>query len=138
MEITGKVIKILDAQSFISQRTGDTYVKNQFVIETQGQYPKKVAFTVMGEEKFKAMNIVVGGNYNISFDVESREWKEKWFTEASAWKAVSMDGQQAPAQQPAAAVSTTATTQTAVPQQAAPAPQPQQQADGGGADDLPF
>lgn len=134
MEITGKVIKILDAQSFVSQRTGDTYVKNQFVIETGGQYPKKVAFTVMGEDKFKAMNIVVGGTYNVSFDVESREWKEKWFTECSAWKAVSMDGQQATqalAQQPAM-------TQNAVPQQAAPSPQPQQQADGGGADDLPF
>lgn len=131
MEITGKVIKILDTQSFVSQRTGETYVKNQFVIETGGQYPKKVAFTVMGEDKFKAMNIIVGGTYNVSFDVESREWKEKWFTECSAWKAVSMDGQQAPAQQPT-------TTQTAAPQQAAPSPQPQQQADGGGADDLPF
>lgn len=136
MEITGKVIKILDAQSFISQRTGDTYVKNQFVIETQGQYPKKVAFTVMGEDKFKAMNIVVGGTYNVSFDVESREWKEKWFTEASAWKAVCLDGQQqAPVQQP----------QTAAPAaKPAPAPatqpQPQTEESGGGenADDLPF
>lgn len=136
MEITVKVIAILDAQRFTSQRTGNEYIKNTFVGETQGQYPKKIAFSVMGEDKFKQMNIVVGGNYNVSFDVESREWQQKWFTEASAWKAVCLDGQQqAPVQQP----------QTAAPAAKpapAPAPQPQQQTEesGGGenADDMPF
>lgn len=136
MEITVKVIAILDAQRFTSQRTGNEYIKNTFVGETQGQYPKKIAFSVMGEDKFKQMNIVVGGNYNVSFDVESREWQQKWFTEASAWKAVCLDGQQqAQVQQP----------QTAAPAaKPAPAPaaqpQPQTEESGGGenADDLPF
>ena len=91
----------------------------------------------MGEDKFKQMNIVVGGNYNVSFDVESREWQQKWFTEASAWKAVCLDGQQqAPVQQPQTAA-------TAAKPAPTPAPQPQQQQEeenGGGenADDLPF
>lgn len=91
MEITGKVVKILTPQRFVSQRNGNEYVRNTFVIETSGQYVKKVAFSVMGEEKFAQMGIEEGKSYAVSFDVESREWHDKWFTECVAWKAVSLD-----------------------------------------------
>lgn len=95
MEIQGKIISVLKPQRFVSQKNGNEYVTTVFVIETQGQYPKKVAMKVMGEDKFKQMGIVMGGTYNVSFDVESREWQGKWFTECQAWRAVRMDGQQA-------------------------------------------
>ena len=126
MEISGKVVAILEPQSFVSQKNGNTYVTNVFIIETQGQYPKKVAFKVMGEDKFKQMQIVVGGFYNVSFDVESREWQGKWFTECQAWRAVRMDGQQQ-------------AQQSAVPN-AKPSEQAvtQQQNGSQGSDDLPF
>ena len=98
MEIQVKIIKVLETQSFTSQKTGNVYVKNTFVGATQGQYPKNIAFAVMGEDKFAQMGIVVGGTYNVSFDVESREWNGKWFTEASAWRARRIDSvQQHPA-----------------------------------------
>ena len=68
----------------------------------------------MGADKFNAMNIAIGGTYTVSFDVESREWNGKYFTECSAWKAVNLDaGQSAQTQQPAAQAPT-----------AAPAPEP--------------
>ena len=100
MEISVKIIKILDAQSFNS-KNGEITIKNTFVGETQGQYPKNIAFSVLGEDKFNQMGIVVGGQYNVSFDVESREWQGKWFTECKAWKAVRVDGVQQSAAQPA-------------------------------------
>ena len=106
MEITGKIVKILDAQRFTSKKDGSEIVKNAFVIETQGQYPKTICFSVIGEEKFKQMSLVVGNVYNVSFDAESREWNSKFFTELTAWKAVNLDaGQSAQTQQPAAAPS---------------------------------
>lgn len=122
-DITGKVIAILEPQRFVSSKNGNEYVTTVFVIETQGQYPKKVAFKVMGEDKFKQMGIVMGGIYNVSFDVESREWQGKWFTECQAWKTQRMDGTQE--QRPQAATQTQ--------QQPAPAP-----AQGDGSDNLPF
>lgn len=94
MEIQVKIIKVLETQSFTSQKTGNVYVKNIFVGQTQGVYPKNIAFAVMGEDKFAQMCIVVGGTYNVSFDVESREWNGKWFTEASAWRVQRIDGVQ--------------------------------------------
>ena len=103
LEITGKVIKILEPQRFTSKKDGSEIVKNFFVIETQGQYPKTICFSVIGEEKFKQMSLVVGNVYNVSFDAESREWNSKFFTDLSAWKAVNLDaGQSAQTQQQAA------------------------------------
>lgn len=126
MEITVKIEKILEPQSFVSKTNGNTYVTHVFVGEiTNTQYPRIVAFKVMGDDRMRNMGIVVGGTYNISFDVESREWNGKYFTECQAWKAVRIDGQPQPQAQQ-------------VPQ---PTPQPQttqapQQAED--ADDLPF
>lgn len=125
MEITGKVISILEPQKFTSKKDGSEIVKHFFVIETQGQYPKKIAFSVLGQDKFNQMGLVVGGTYNVSFDVESREWQGKWFSDVSAWRAIRTDGQQAA--QPAA---------SPVPNAQ---PAPAQDAQGGdNGDDLPF
>lgn len=125
MEITVKIEKILEPQSFVSKTNGNTYVTHVFVGEiTNTQYPRIVAFKVLGDDRMRNMGIVVGGTYNISFDVESREWNGKYFTECQAWRAVRVDNQQ---QQ----------------QASAPAPQPQptaQQANNNNnnADDVPF
>ena len=102
MEIQITILKILETQKFVSKKDGSEIVKNVFIGTTQGQYPKKIAFTVMGEDKFNGMGIVVDGTYTVSFDVESREWNGKWFTEASAWKAVRIDGAQGQQQAPQA------------------------------------
>lgn len=134
MEITGKVIKILEPQRFTSKKDGSEIVKNFFVIETQGQYPKKIAFSVMGAEKFAQMGLVVDGVYNVSFDVESREWQGKWFSDVSAWRAVRTDGQTQTAQAPAAP----APTPTQAPANGvSPFPAADAQPKGGD-DDLPF
>ena len=100
MEIQITILKILETQKFVSKKDGSEIVKNVFIGTTQGQYPKKIAFTVMGDDKFNGMGIVVDGTYAVSFDVESREWNGKWFTEASAWKAVRIDGAQGHQQAP--------------------------------------
>lgn len=94
MDITGSCISILEPQVFQSKRDGGRVAKYSFVIDTGGQYAKRVCFHVFGDEKFKQMQLVVGKTYAISFDVESREWNGKWFTECTAWKCVLLDGSQ--------------------------------------------
>lgn len=112
LEITGKVMNVLPTQSG-NGKNGE-WVKNFFVIQTHGEYPKNICFSVMGKEKWEKMNIQVGMTYNVSFDVESREWNGKYFTDLSAWKAVNLNGgQNGQTQQSAPAAPT-----------AAPSPQP--------------
>lgn len=133
MEIQGKVIAILEPRRFVSSKNGNEYVTTVFVIETPGQYPKKVAMKVMGEDKFKQMGIVMGGTYNVSFDVESREWNGKWFTECQAWRTQRVDGTQEQPQQ-----ADTHTTRKPSPAHAQ-SPLPENNGgDGDGSDNLPF
>ena len=49
MEITGKVVSLLETITGVS-RTGNQWQKKEFVIETVGQYPKKVCFTLFGDK----------------------------------------------------------------------------------------
>ena len=101
MEITGKVTKILETQKFISSKTGKEIIRNMFVIEIEnGQYPYIIAFTVMGAERFAQMGIVVGNVYNISFDLRSREYQGKYYTDVEAWKAINITGVQTQVQRP--------------------------------------
>ena len=133
-DITGKVIAILEQQRIVSKKNGNEYVTTVFVIETQGQYPKKVAMKVMGEDKFKQMGIVMGGTYNVSFDVESREWKGKYYTECQAWRTQRVDGTQEQPQQAA-----TQTAQKPAPAHAQnPLPENNGGSDGEQNVDLPF
>lgn len=91
MEIQVKIAKILESQSFVSKKNGLTYVKHHFLGVTGGQYPKQIAFSVMGDDKWKEMAVVVGKEYVVSFDVTSREWQGKWFTDVSCWRCVAVD-----------------------------------------------
>lgn len=92
MELQVKVIEILEQRSYVSKKDGSTIVTNAFVGETGGQYPRKVKFDVTGEETFNKMGIMVGGVFSVSFDVSSREWCGKWYTNLNAWRAMKIDG----------------------------------------------
>lgn len=92
MDITGTVITILPEQRF-NGKNGEV-VKNQFVIEHGGQYKKKAVFGVLGEDRWKQMNVVQGADVQVSFDVDAREWNGKWFGELMAWRVQNVSGQQ--------------------------------------------
>jgi len=84
LEIEGKLIKILPELS--GQGQFGTWVKQEFVIETREQYPKKACFTAWGDKADMIKRLVEGEDVKVSFNVESREFKEKWFTDLKAWK----------------------------------------------------
>ena len=44
MDLTGKVIAIMQPRSGVSQRTGNQWMTQEYVIEVPGQYPKKMLF----------------------------------------------------------------------------------------------
>jgi len=68
----------------------DNKKKGGFVIETEGKYPKKVAFTVF-ETKLPTISLLAKGDkVEVDATVESREWNEKWFTDVIAQNVVSL------------------------------------------------
>lgn len=85
MELTGKVIAVLEPRSGVS-KTGNNWKVQEYVIETHDQYPRKMCFDVFGEEKINQFNIQIGEEITVSFDVDAREWQGRWFNSIRAWK----------------------------------------------------
>lgn len=86
MEITGKIITVLEARSGQSKTTGNTWMSQEYVIETSEQYPKRVCFNVFGEDKIRQFNIQVGQELTVSFDINAREYQGRWYNDVRAWK----------------------------------------------------
>lgn len=85
MEIEGKIIQELPMQSGVS-KAGNPWKKREWVLETFGSYPRKVKFHVFGD-RADTMNIEVGNSYTLSFDLESREFNGRWYTDVSVYQA---------------------------------------------------
>lgn len=159
MEIRGRIIQGLSLQSGTSA-AGRAWKKQEFVLETFDQYPRKVVFTIFGDKVDQLAPTFTdamqkGMDVTVSFDLESRSFMgrdgvERWSTEVRPWKIVDTNTIQAPGydaqaggfapvqaqyapQQPAAQFQQP---QPAVPQY--PAAQPAAPAAESGTDDLPF
>lgn len=85
MEITGKLIQKLPVQSGVSS-SGNNWSKAEFVIETVEQYPKKVCSNLWGERARALDQFQLGDLITVSFDLESREYNGRWYTDVKAWK----------------------------------------------------
>ena len=83
MEITGTIIQILPEVGGTG-KTGNPWRKQDYILETKDQYPKKICFNAWGE-KIDQFALQAGDEATVSFDIESREYNGRWFTEVKAW-----------------------------------------------------
>ena len=83
MQLVAKVIQLLPLQTGTGKN--GTWKKQDMVVETEGQYPKKVCISVWGD-KINPSHLAVGNKLKIDFDVESREYNSRWYTDVKAWK----------------------------------------------------
>lgn len=99
-----------------TSRNGNNWMKQEYVLETNEAYPKKVHFDFFGE-RANQYNFEVGDVILLSFDIESREYNGRWYTDIRGWKAEKVDPN-------AAGASVTGTPVTTLASAAAPAPAP--------------
>lgn len=103
MEIKGTLTHIGDLVEGNGQK--GPWKKQIFVIQTQEQYPKNVALLAWNERCNDVDALNLGDVISVSFDIESREFNGKWYTDLKAWKiqganAAAPQAAQAPAPQP--------------------------------------
>ena len=85
MEFEGIVFKKLTPTSGTSQR-GEWHRQDVvFEVVSQSPYPRKVCVTFFNKQD-EVARLTVGAKYIVSFDIESREFKERWYTDIRAWK----------------------------------------------------
>ena len=83
MEVTGIIIKKFDRLSGVS-KAGNNWSKQEYVLETQEAYPKKIFFSFFGD-RADQFPLEVGDNVRLSFDIESHEYKGRWVKSISGW-----------------------------------------------------
>ena len=142
MDLTGKVIAILEPRSGVSQRTGNPWMTQEYVIEVPGQFPRKMVFNIFGEDRIKQFNIQMGEDITVQFDIDAREYNGRFYNDIRAYNI--LRGAAVP---PAtgAPVGGAPVTSPFPPQQpmggadaTAPFPPAQEPAGEGSTDDLPF
>lgn len=86
MEITGKIIVVLPESSGVS-KANKPWKKREYVLETlDGQFPQKIHFDFFGE-RADQYPLQVGQVIKLSFDINSREYNGRWYTNISGWRA---------------------------------------------------
>ena len=102
MDITGRIIAVMEKRSGQSQRSGNTWASQDYVLETQEQYPRRCLFNVFGEDKINEYNLQIGSEVTVSFDINAREYNGRWYNDVRAWRVV--PAQAAPFAAPEAAI----------------------------------
>lgn len=93
----GTVTKILDQQSGISAND-KAWTKQEFVIQTEGEYPKSICFALFGEKCNYLVNLTEGQQVDVFFNLESKEYNGRYFTNINAWKIELIQAENSPAQ----------------------------------------
>lgn len=76
----GIVFAILPEQSGTSAR-GEWHNQSVvFEMKTSSQYPRKVSVKFFNKRD-EVARLVVGAAYNVTFDIESREYQGRWYTD---------------------------------------------------------
>lgn len=83
MQLSAKLVQLLPPQTGTG-RNGQ-WKKQDIIVETDGQYPKKICISVWGD-KINEEQLKIGNRLKIDFDVESREYNGRWYTDVKAWK----------------------------------------------------
>ena len=126
MELSGKIFKVMPLET--GEGKNGVWKKQQVIIETTNdKYPKKVAVQLWGNLTDKGFH--EGAEVSVEFDVESREYNGKWYTDAKAWR-INKNTSDAPAQQQSSTSNESSTNNTPTTDSSSETPQID--------DDLPF
>ena len=137
MDLTGRIIAVLQAQSGVSARTGNSWMSQDYVIEVPGQYPRRCVFRIFGEDRIKQFNLQMNEDVTVQFDIDAHEYQGRWFNDVRAYNIIR--GQVPPAAgAPVTGAAPFPPQQAAAAPAAAPFPPASEAPAEGSADDLPF
>ncbi len=94
--LEGRIVTILGLQEGVSAR--GPWRKQEFVLETNEQYPKKVCICCWNEKIDELKNYQVNDSLKVGVNIESREFNNRWYTDVKAWRIEPLTQNPAPQQ----------------------------------------
>ena len=84
LQVKGKLIQKLPIES--GEGRNGRWEKQQFVIETDEQFPKKICIMLWGDKVSMLEKVTEGDVLTVSINIESREYNSRWYTDIKAWR----------------------------------------------------
>jgi hypothetical protein len=85
MELEGRISVVMPAQSGVSQRTGNPWMSQEYVLayywfpnQTQASY---IVMRVFGEDRIKQFNLQPNDEVKVRFHAEAHESNGRWYNE---------------------------------------------------------
>ncbi len=97
IELKGKLIEKLSPVRGEGRK--GPWEKQEFVIETDDQYPRKICISVWNDKISLIEPLVPGDLLNVFVNIESREYNSRWYTDIRAWR-VDREGEEGMAPSP--------------------------------------
>jgi len=83
-KLTGRV-HVIEPKEFVKSKDGSkTYEKQKFVLDTGAKYNPYVSILAFGKPTEQLSRCRMGDTITVMFEVSSREFKGKWYTEVNA------------------------------------------------------
>ena len=91
MQVKGILKQRVGTQGGTSQRTGNPWRTDQWLVVIPGPHEKKINFEVRGEERCQQWEQFYNGMPDknapvlINFEIDAREYEGRWFNSVHAW-----------------------------------------------------
>ncbi|CAN5598949.1 DUF3127 domain-containing protein [soil metagenome] len=89
LELICKLLQSLPEQTGTGKN--GPWVKQEMIVETEEQYPKKVALSAWGDMVGQFKSYAPGTRLKVSIRIESREYNGRWYTDVRPWRAEVLD-----------------------------------------------
>ena len=83
MEIQGKIIAVLPLKTGKSAK--GVWKSQQYVLETEEKYPKRLLFELFGENKINEFAVKENDVVTVSYDPHADQRDGRWFGSNRAW-----------------------------------------------------
>lgn len=138
MELEGRIVTVMPAQSGVSQSTGNQWMTQEYLMEyfwfPNQTRPSNIVLRAFGEEKIKNLRLQTNDEVRVRFHVEAHEYNGRWFNETRIDSATFIGASAGKNKQPTAEAAGTAAQSAAALQQ----PTENQPEDVAEDNDLPF
>lgn len=91
IEVEGVIIKEYPAKKGVSQRSGNAWKSQEFVIQTKDQYPRACLFRVFGADRIQQFNIHQGDTVHVWLDINARAWQDRYFNDINCYQCDHVD-----------------------------------------------
>jgi hypothetical protein len=85
-KLSGRIISFGEIQTGTGNK--GVWKKREIILETNGQYPKKVCLTAWNNVCDSLSNYQVEDSLTVQCYIESREYNSRWYTEIKPFKVV--------------------------------------------------